>query len=513
MDFSKPDGGKIKNDFRKQNHLLQEVIDFLPDPLFAIDTEGKIILWNNALEELTGKTARDTLGKGNFHHSYCLFGKYKPCIVDVIIDPSLLNEADLVIGGSVINKVDERYLYGEINCVSGPENETWFRIKASPLYSADGNLLGAAAVLQNITEEKLQESKIKQLNCNDSLTGFYNRTFLESELKAIDNDNNLPLSIIRAEINGLKLINETFGCHEGDNLIIRGASVIKNCCNVDDAAICRWNGSGFAILLPKTDRTASLAICRRISDLCEQYNESPVFLSIYCGAATKISPSDDIQKILEEAELMMSRNQSLVSKDLRGNLISSLQKLLEEKTEETIEHASRINTYATKIGTVIGLSTIELHELALLAALHDVGKIAIPDTIILKSESLTPDEWEIMRKHTEIGYNMTRSIPELAHVASKILHHHEWWNGEGYPDGLAGEDIPLLARIIAVVDAFDVMTSGRSYKKSLSREKALEELRNYSGTHFEPRLVDIFIQIQEEENPCITGNNKNNPET
>jgi HD-GYP domain-containing protein (c-di-GMP phosphodiesterase class II) len=218
------------------------------------------------------------------------------------------------------------------------------------------------------------------------------------------------------------------------------------------------------------------------------------------GTATIFDASEDFNKVIKKAELMMQRNKSVISKELQLNIIAALQKLLEAKSEETIDHALRININSIRIGKIIGLTDSELHELALLAALHDVGKIAIPDSIILKKEKLTPEEWEIMKKHSEIGYNLTQSIPELSHISDKILQHHEWWNGEGYPDGLAGEEIPLLSRVIAVTDAYDVMTSGRSYKKSFSHKKALGELKKFSGIHFDPRLVDIFIEIQEQNN-------------
>jgi len=148
-----------------------------------------------------------------------------------------------------------------------------------------------------------------------------------------------------------------------------------------------------------------------------------------------------------------------------------------------------------QIGQAIGLSNPELHELSLLSALHDLGKIAIPDSIILKSEKLSDEEWVIMKKHTEIGYNISSSIPELAHISLKILHHHEWWNGLGYPGGLSGEEIPLLSRIVAMIDAYDVMTNGRSYKLPLSQAEALLELEKYSGIHFDPFLVKSFVEI------------------
>lgn len=492
----------LKNELNEHQHLFQSVINFLPDPVFAIDAEGKVILWNEAIEELTGITAGIILGKGNYEHSYCLNGERKPSLIDLVIDQSLPPEEAIGVDMLPIQRDDNNCLYGETKCMNSKGDNIYFQVKASPLYNSKGSLLGAIAYLKDFTKAKDIETKIHQLSFHDFLTGFYNRAFIDEELRNLDSEEELPLSVIRAEINGLKLVNDTFGYQQGDNLIVQGATIIKDAC-IDDATICRWNGSGFTIVLPKTNYQTSMDICHKIESSCKQCTETAVPLSISYGTATKVDAAEDINKVIVDAEKMMLRSKVVVSKDMRGSIISSLQKLLEEKTEETVEHAVRINNYATEMGRIIGLSSTELHELTLLAALHDLGKIAIPDSIILKADKLTPEEWEIMKKHSEIGYNITQSIPELSHIAQKILHHHEWWNGQGYPDGLAGEEIPLLSRIIAVVDAYDVMISGRSYKKSFSPSKALAELKKFSGTHFEPQLVNIFIDIMQNKKTSL----------
>ncbi|MGM0688866.1 MAG: HD domain-containing phosphohydrolase [Bacillota bacterium] len=486
----------MHNDFNEHQHFFQSVINFLPDPVFAIDTEGKVILWNEAIENLTGKTAAEMLGKANYEHSYWLNGERKPSLIDLAIDHSLPPEEATGANEFPIQRDENNCIYGETMCVNSEGDNIYFQVKASPLYNSKGSLLGAISYLKDFTKAKDIETKIHQLSFHDFLTGLYNRAFIDEELKNLDSEEELPLSVIRAEINGLKLVNDTFGYQQGDNLIVKGASIIKDAC-IDDATICRWNGSGFTIVLPKTDYQTSLALCHKIESSCKQCTGTAVPLSISFGTATKVDVAEDINRIIGDAEKMMLRSKVVVSRDMRGTIISSLQKLLEEKTEETVEHAVRINNYATEMGRIIGLTSTELHELTLLAALHDLGKIAIPDSIILKADKLTPEEWEIMKKHSEIGYTITQSIPELSHISQKILHHHEWWNGQGYPDGLAGEEIPLLSRIIAVVDAYDVMISGRSYKKSFSPSKALAELKKFSGTHFEPHLVNIFIDIMQ----------------
>ena len=139
-------------------------------------------------------------------------------------------------------------------------------------------------------------------------------------------------------------------------------------------------------------------------------------------------------------------------------------------------------------------------ELRLLAVLHDIGKVAIPQTILTKASELSLDEWRLIKQHPEIGYRIAQSSPDLAFIAKGILTHHERWDGTGYPRGLKGEDIPLSSRILAIVDAYDVMVSGRAYKEKMSTEDAIEEIERTSGTQFDPNLAKIFIEIIINEN-------------
>lgn len=478
---------------------MLNIIDFLPDPTFVINSSGEVLIWNKAMEELTGIHAEKMVGKGNFEYSLALYGERKPSIIDLVIEQTADKELESQ-PHPVPRKGDT--LYGDTIYYPGKEKACYLWAKASALYDSKDSLTGAIASLRDVTERKETEEKLKYLSFHDMLTGLYNRAFFEEELLRLNNPRQLPLSIIMGDVNELKLVNDTFGHQQGDKLLAAVARVIQSCCRREDI-VCRWGGDEFAILLAKTDQQASLQICQRIKKACLTVENIPVSLSISIGTATKESPSQNLFETITTAEDMMYRNKILESKNSRGNVISSLQNLMKEKTEETVEHAARLNHYALQIGKAIGLPAEELHELSLLASLHDLGKVAIPDSIILKSDSLTEEEWEIMKQHSEIGYNMTRSVPELAHISIKILHHHEWWDGRGYPGGLAGEEIPPLSRIISIVDAYDVMTSGRSYKKSLSPQEALSELAKYSGSHFEPKLVEIFSEILRNSNKQV----------
>lgn len=155
----------------------------------------------------------------------------------------------------------------------------------------------------------------------------------------------------------------------------------------------------------------------------------------------------------------------------------------------------RTREMAIRLGKALSLSDGDLGKLALLAVLHDIGKIAIPHAILIKPGKLTDAEWEIMKTHTEKGYRIANASKELKPIGEYILHHHERWDGGGYPGGLAGEEIPLLSRIITVVDSHDVMVHDRPYHKAMSGKDAEAELRRCSGTQFDPNLVEVFLEV------------------
>ena len=173
---------------------------------------------------------------------------------------------------------------------------------------------------------------------------------------------------------------------------------------------------------------------------------------------------------------------------------------LYEKSNETEEHSKRIETYCHAIGRKLHLSSKEMDELSLLALLHDIGKVSIDPNILKKPGPLTPEEWEEMKRHTQIGYRIAQVTPELAVVADLILSHHERWDGNGYPRGLKEGEIPLSCRILSVADAYDAMTNDRVYRKAMSNEKAVYELEKNSGTQFEPSIVRLFTDFLQSSN-------------
>jgi len=355
-----------------------------------------------------------------------------------------------------------------------------------------------AEVIANALIRRQTDEKIRYLSFHDQLTGLYNRFLLEEEIKRLDNKRQLPISIIMADLNELKLINDTYGHEAGDEMLKSVAEVLKNSCREEDI-VARWGGDEFIILLPQTTIEDAGAICRRINRRCIKAYVENIPISVALGASSKDNIDKDLTVVLKEAEDRMYRHKLIERSSEKSAVLNAFLKTLETKKGfETETHIRTMYNMAFKVGRKIGLSDFQLKGLETLIKLHDIGKITIPEDILTKKGALTPEEWEIMKEHPETGYRIAHSKQRFAHVAEDILAHHERWDGSGYPRGLKGEEIPLLARITAIADAYEVMTRGRPYKKALSPEEVVAELKRCAGSQFDPELVEVFLSILED---------------
>ncbi len=345
-------------------------------------------------------------------------------------------------------------------------------------------------------DRKKTEERIKHLSFHDSLTGLYNRAYFEEELERYNFPRYYPLSIVIIDINGLKVINDTFGHNQGDKLLQHFAQLLTSVSRKGDI-IARIGGDEFALLLPSTTSEQAHKFCERIKKTCEEDKTKPVYLrpSISLGHATQEGEYQNIEILLKEADNKMYQDKLFSAQSREKYLLDSFRLILAERDPHTEDHAQRLQELALALGERIGLTEYQLNNIKLLALLHDIGKIGIPDSILFKTYILTPSEWKKMKEHPKIGYRMAKNIPDFVPIAREILYHHEHWDGNGYPEGLKGEKIPILSRIIAVVDAYDVMQSRRPYKGAVSKTKALKEIKRGAGTQFDPQLVDIFLKI------------------
>jgi diguanylate cyclase len=363
---------------------------------------------------------------------------------------------------------------------------------AAPIIGEDGKTLGVVMAFRDISKDKIDSDRILYISYHDYLTGLYNRRFLEEYIEKATYSDQLPISVIVGDINGLKLTNDIFGHDMGDKLLVKAAEIIKMVCP-HEGVPARWGGDEFIILLPHTEEAIAETIVRKIKTTCEIELDSTMRVSLSLGYATKGSTVIDIRETIRKAEEYMYRHKLLDGKSYHNALIHTLLATLCEKSIETEQHTKRLSDLCYAFGLMINLQSNELDELSLLALLHDIGKVGIRQSILKKPGKLTDDEWGEMKQHPAIGYRIAKSTTELSGVADYILYHHERWDGSGYPQRLKGNEIPLNCRVLALADAYDAMTSDRVYRKAMTQSEAIAELRKNAGTQFDPKLVEPFI--------------------
>ncbi|MGE4572161.1 MAG: HD-GYP domain-containing protein, partial [Candidatus Izemoplasmatales bacterium] len=200
------------------------------------------------------------------------------------------------------------------------------------------------------------------------------------------------------------------------------------------------------------------------------------------------------EEIMKNAENQMYRNKLKEGKSIRNNSIKAILKTLTDKFEEEKIHSDRVSQYCRLIGQKLNIKSDDLNELEIAGLFHDIGKISIPDHILHKESFLSKDDYEIIKTHTENGYNILRAADKYSNLAEYALTHHEHWNGLGYPRGLSKEEIPLFSRIIAISDAYEAMTSDRVYRKTMSQEEAVKEIIRCSGSQFDPFIARVFVE-------------------
>ncbi|SKA75769.1 diguanylate cyclase (GGDEF) domain-containing protein [Caloramator quimbayensis] len=350
--------------------------------------------------------------------------------------------------------------------------------------------------LQTQFEElKESEERLEFLSLHDYLTGLYNNAYFYKEIEKCTKDD-YPISIIMADLNGLKIINDTLGHEAGDKAIVKSSEifnqVIKN-----KGIVARLGGDEFAVLLKLTDAKEADILINRMREKIYEYNANlngNAPLSISFGFATA-AYEKNLLEVLRMADDEMYRDKLLNTKSSKSNMMDMILETLREKDFITKGHTDRVKELCGIVGRKLYLNPKQMNNLLLLSEVHDLGKIGIPDSILIKPGKLDDDEWEIMKKHSEKGYRIALAIPELANIAELILRHHERWDGRGYPLGLKSDDIPIECRILSVVDSYDAMTNTRPYNKPKTKEEAINEIKRCSGTQFDPMIAEIFIDI------------------
>lgn len=363
----------------------------------------------------------------------------------------------------------------------------YFEIRMSK--SQEGEVIG---ITRDITDDYSYKQKIEFLSYHDQLTGLFNRRYFEEELAQLDKSSNLPFTLIMADVNGLKLVNDSFGHNVGDQLLKKMAQVLSEAC-ADDHAISRIGGDEFVIMLPKMDGRAAEELIDKIRKVSAVEKIAGIELSISYGWATKNDLDEHILDVLNKAEDYMYKRKLFEGPSMRSKTIGAIIQTLHEKNQREEEHSKRVSDYCEKLAKAMGFNDKDVAEMGSVGLLHDIGKIAIAEDLLNKPGKLTVEEMEEVRRHPEIGYRILSSVNDMSELSDYVLYHHERWDGGGYPRGLKGKYIPIQSRMIAIADSFDAMTSERSYKASMSKKEAIEELRKNAGSQFDPQMIPVFI--------------------
>lgn len=458
---------------------LQATLLSVGDGVISVDINGRIQFLNPVAEALTGWKLDEAMNQpmGDVFH-----------IINEYTRQPVESPVKVVFGTNDIVELTNHTLLVSRDGTERPIEDT-----AAPIRDNHGQTIGCVLVFRDFSERKERQRRIEYLSYHDQLSGLFNRRFFEEELKRLDVGRNLPLSFIYSDVNGLKTINDAFGHLVGDQLIREVSVAMKTECRADDI-IARTGGDEFIILLPNTDSHSVERLADRIRERVEQIKFMEIGTSIAFGWSTKLLADQNSWDVLKSAENMMYQKKILNAASKRNAVIRSILHALMVKSPRENAHSRRVSRICEDIGKAYNLRTDEVRELRTAGELHDIGKIAIDDVILDKTSRLSDGELAQIRQHPETGYRLLNTSNEFYNISEYVLAHHERWDGTGYPRGLSGETIPWKARIIAIADSYDAMTSDRPYHKAMSMEEAIAELKRGSGTQFDPDIAKVYVE-------------------
>ncbi|SMD05271.1 diguanylate cyclase domain-containing protein [Sporomusa malonica] len=463
-------------ELQRQKIYFAQLFENSPESIAILDSQARIIDINRDFESFFQYELREVYGR----------------LIDDVIVPSTLYEEGLAISKTVLESVK-----CQLDTTRKRKDGSLVDVQliAYPII-IDDQVAGIYAIYRDISERKRAENQLQYMSFRDVLTGVFNRNYFEQELQRLESEQKMDrLGIIVCDVDGLKLINDTLG-HEKGDLLLKTAAEILQSSIPHEAVLARIGGDEFGILLPGAGEAELATVYTRIHQKLRVYNSSrsDFTISLSLGYAS-VSHAASLKDAVKLADNRMYKEKLHRSQSARSALVKTLMHALHARDFITEGHGERMQELVEKLARRAGVHEYAIGDMKLFAQFHDLGKVGIPDGILFKPGPLDETELAEMRRHSEIGYRIAIASPELNHIADWILKHHEWWNGNGYPIGLKGTEIPLESRILAIVDAYDAMTNDRPYRKGMDKDTACIELTRCAGKMFDPNLVHSFIEM------------------
>jgi diguanylate cyclase (GGDEF)-like protein/PAS domain S-box-containing protein len=464
--------------YRTENQFYF-TLNAIGDGVITTDANGMITFMNPVAVQLSGWRMDEVIGK--------------PFREKIVLESELTHETlespvDLVISSQKI-----LHLANHTMMLTKNGDKIVIEDTASPIFDESGKLSGVVLVVRDHRYKQEKQREIEYLSYHDQLSGLYNRRYFEEILRKLDKETAWPLAILFIDVNGLKIVNDAFGHSAGDELITKVAHVLSRYKRSDDV-IARIGGDEFVIIMPRTEQLFINHYTKQVTQALRHEYIMGIEISVSFGWEVKKKADQDVFECLKHAEDRMYQSKIYYGSSKRNDIIKSISSALAMKSTCEEAHAKRVGELCASLGRELGFSEGECQKLKVAGELHDIGKIAIDESLLNKTGALTLNDWNQIKQHPETGYRLLNTSKEFYGIAEYVRAHHEFWDGKGYPSGLKGLEIPLNARIIAIADAFDAMTNDRAFRKAMTTEEAVNELLRCAGTQFDPELTRVFIE-------------------
>lgn len=443
------------------------IFNRIEDPILLFDNKGILIFFNEPAKKIFGHQ------KGDVRHRS----------LERFLRENLENQVSIK---------TERCIE-QVSVFTPPVDNKMYKLDYDVIYDNKKRLVGSLLTFTDIESLTEKYEGLDGFNSYDEITSLPSSIILQKELTEINIFNRCPYCAAVCDISGLSIIKGGLSEDFAEETLRFAASIIRS--TLPTNYFVAYSCECFFIFAPTDLREEMEDYFIQIQERLENENPFKFLITISYGIAIKTNTKEDFQNVLTNAQNELFEYKMMNSEQEHKALIESIDGILESYEKDKDLSIEREIAVAKKFAKKLELSKKDTEKLLLLVKIHDIGKLSVPDRIALNRSALSLEEKTIMSLHTVKGSRIARLSSEFKDVEKEILCHHEWWNGDGFPSGLSGKDIPYLARVLALIDAYEDMTSEDVFKTAYSKEDALDEIDGRAGTQFDPDLTEVFVEM------------------